>query len=130
MQSDPTGLLKYIGVVGFLIPIWLFHLVPLLLISGPVWFFGRRRVKWNGWDFAIVVLPFAVWGALMIVHGTGKSLNNLIEGLIIGGVAPLAPIVRVAVGKRMNEKSVALGLLIALCLVAGSLWAFVPPLPE
>jgi len=130
MQKDPTRILHYFGAVSLLIPIWLFHLVPLLIISGPVWFFGRRRVKWNGWDFAIVVLPFAVWGSLMIFNDTGKSLSNLVEGLIIGGVAPLAPIVRVAVGKRFNEKSVALELLIALCLVAGCLWEFVPSLPE
>ncbi len=130
MHADPTGLLKYLGAVGFLIPIWLFHLVPLLIIAGPVWFFGRKRAKWSMWDFAIVAIPFAVWGVLMIANDSGKSLSNLVEGLIIGCVAPLAPIIRVLIAERQNQKVLAVGLLVVLCLVATGLWAFVPGLPE
>jgi len=130
MFADPTGLLKYLGAAGFFVPIWLFHLVPLLVVSAPIWLLARKRVNWNGCDFAIVLLPFAVWSALMLVHGTGKTLSNLVEGLIIGCVAPVAPAVRAILGRRLNQKATACGLLLGLCAVAASLWAFVPALPE
>jgi hypothetical protein len=120
-------LLTHLEPIGFLILIWFAHLIPLLVVSVPVWFFGRKRVKWNGWDFAIVVLPFAVWGALMLVSDLGKSVSN---GLIIGWILPIAPIIRVVVGERMNQKKMALGLLVALCFVAGCLWGIVPQLSE
>ncbi|MCK7502720.1 MAG: 4Fe-4S binding protein [Desulfobacterales bacterium] len=58
---------------GMLIQIWLIHLIPLLLLAVPVWYVGRKRVKWSGWDFAITVGPFAVWGALMMWRRLGKE---------------------------------------------------------
>lgn len=106
------------------------YLVPLLPVAGAVWFFGRRRVEWNHWDFAIVLLPFAVWAAAMIANSSGKSLSNLGEAVWLGCLAPLAPIIRVAVGRRVNQRFLALGLLVGVCLVAIGLWAFVPGLPE
>jgi Na+/proline symporter len=87
-------------------------------------------VHWNRWDFALALLPFAVWILLMITNGTGKSLANLAEAMYLGCMAPLAPIVRVAVGDKANQRLMALGLLVGMCLVAISVWAFVPGLPE
>ena len=116
--------------MGFLLTVWLLYLVPFLLVGGPVWFFGRRRVRWNHWDFAIVLLPFAVWAVAIMVNGAGKSLANLVEALYLGCAAPLAPIIRVVVGERGNQKLVAFVLLLGVCLVAIGLWAFVPGLPE
>lgn len=115
---------------GMLIQIWLIHLIPLLLLAVPVWYVGRKRVKWSGWDFAITVGPFAVWGALMMYDDSGKSLSNVLEALIIGVVAPIAPVVRVAAGEKMNQKRGALALLSVMCVVAFSLWALMPSLPE
>jgi hypothetical protein len=109
---------------------WLLYLVPLLVVTVPVWFYGRRRVQWNRWDFAIILMPFAVWTALMIANDTGKSLSNLVEALYLGCIAPFAPISRMVVGERGNQKLVALGLLLGVCFVAFGLWAFVPGLPE
>jgi drug/metabolite transporter (DMT)-like permease len=37
----------------------LLYLVPVLPVAGAIWFFGRRRVQWNYWDFALALLPLA-----------------------------------------------------------------------
>ena len=66
----------------------------------------------------------------MMADSTGKSLANLGEACWLGCVAPLAPIIRVGLGKKANQKLIALGLLVGICLVALGLWAFVPGLPE
>ena len=117
-------------MVEFLLAISPLYLVPLLLVSGPVWFFGRRQVQWNQWDFSIVLLPLAVWVVAMIVNDAGKSLSNLVEALYLGCVASLVPIVRAVVGERVNQRLLALALLVGVCLVAIGLWAFVPGLSE
>lgn len=107
------------------------YLVPLLLVAGPVWFFGRRRVQWNRWDFAVLLLPSAVWAVSMMVNDSGKSLSNLaFEVPVLGCTAALVPIVRVVVGRHVNQKALAIGLLLGVCLVAIGLWALVPGLPE
>ncbi len=117
-------------VIEFLLVTVPLYLVPLLLVGGPVWFFGRRRVQWSRWDLAVILLPFAVWAVLNMINDTGKSLSNLVEALWLGCFAALAPIVRVVVGGRVNQTLLALGLLVGVCLVAIGLWAFVPSLPE
>lgn len=109
--------------------IWGFYLTPFLPIAAAVWFFGRRRVQWNRWDFALVVLPFAVWMALMMVNSSGKSISNLAEAFWLGCAAPLAPIIRVSVGQKTNQKVLAIGMLVVVCLAAVGLWALVPGLP-
>jgi hypothetical protein len=116
--------------IEIVIATWGLYLVPFLLVGGPVWFFGRRRVQWNRWDFALVLLPFAVWIALMMANHAGKSFANLGEAFCLGCVAPLAPIIRVAVGDRANHELLALALLVGVCLVATGLWAFVPGTPQ
>jgi hypothetical protein len=119
-----------LGVIGLFVPIWLFHLVPLLVVSVPLWFFGRRRAKWSPWDFSIIFVPFAVWAFLMLINDSGKTLANMIEGIAIGCVIPLAPLTRVLVKDRVNERALAIVLVAGMCLVAVAFWAFVPALPE
>ena len=130
MNAAPIAFQPCIIAFVFLFPVWLLHLIPLLLVAVPVWFFCRRQVKWNRWDFAIVVLPFAVWSALMMAHNDGKTLSNLAEGFIIGCLAPFAPVIRALARNRVNQKGLAFVLLVVVCLLAAGLWVVVPPLPE
>ena len=53
------------GIIGILIQTWLMYLIPLILVGGPVWFFGRKKVAWNLWDFSVAVIPFWIWALLM-----------------------------------------------------------------
>jgi hypothetical protein len=116
--------------VEFFLAVLPLYLVPLLLLGCPVWYFGRKRVQWNHWDFAVGVLPLVVWTAAMMVNGTGKSLSNLVEIAYLGCAVAIALNVRLLAGSRVNQRLLAAGLLIAVCLMAVALWAFVPALPE
>ncbi len=121
----------YFTLLAFLTTVWLYHLIPLLAVAAPIWFFGRRRVKWCVWDFSIVVIPFACWATLMVIHDIGKTLANLVvEAVIIGCIAALAPAARLFIRDKRNQIQLAVILLIGACILATGLWAFVPGLPE
>lgn len=119
-----------VEMLGIMLVCWFLYLVPLIPVAAPTWFYGQKRVQWNRWDFALAALPFAIWAILMMVDATGKSLSNLVEAAYLGCIAIPVPIVRVVVGKKLNQKLLAFVLLIGVCLVAVGLWAFSPGLPE
>jgi hypothetical protein len=108
------------------IVVWLFHLLPLLVIASPVWLLARKQIRWNRWDFAIIIFPFGIWSILMQTHYRVKGMGNLLEGLLIGLIASFAPIIRLIVKDKINQTYFAQGLLIVLCLIAVGIWAFVP----
>jgi hypothetical protein len=121
---------QVVEAVGIVLVTWGLYLLPFLLVAGVVWFFGQKRVKWNRWDFSVIVLPFAVWALAMMIPVRDKSLSNLVEAFWLGCAAPLSPVVRVMVGQKVNQNFLAIGLLVTVCLAAIGLWAFVPGLPE
>ena len=106
--------------------IWLIHLLPIIIVGIPVWLLARERVKWNKWDFLIVIVPFLVWSALMFTHNKGKGIGNITEGLLIGCFTPIAPIIRTVVRDKMNQVILSVILLIFLTLLAIGFWAFIP----
>ena len=109
---------------------WVIHLIPLLLISVPLWCYGAkrinarafissglRRVEWNIWDASILVLPFALWFIASSIFMQSVA-GFFFEGLILGFIAPLSPISRVLIGSRYNQKKLAFGLVLMLCFIA------------
>ena len=66
----------------------------------------------------------------MLCSSSGKSLGNLIEGLLLTALTLLAPLLRVTLGNRFNQRRLAIDLLLLLSLTAVSIWAFVPPIAE
>jgi hypothetical protein len=119
-----------IGGAGIFGMMWVFHLVPSLIVSLPIWICGRRRASWFWSDYATAIIPFALWSALLLCDDKGKTLSNLSECLYLGCVVPIAAIIRVVVGRRGNERIVSFALLSALCIVAFGLYLFMPALPE
>jgi len=112
-----------------------FFWLPFLLTAGPVsaacWFFGRNRVRWFKWEYSILITPYVVWLLFVTIAGDGKSLANAFaEPFYLGCGAALASIIRVAVGKKLNQKATASVLFAAVCILAVMLWAFVSPMPE
>jgi hypothetical protein len=95
---------------------WLFHLIPLLIVAVPVWLCGRKRTKWNGLDFTVLIFPFVAWCCAATLLQNPAIDRFVIEGTSIGGIAALAPILRVAIGGKFNE--LALGTLGVVCLLA------------
>jgi hypothetical protein len=130
MLIDQITLLRILDTVGLFVFAWLIHLLPFLIVAVPVWFLARRRVKWSKWDFSIVIFPFVVWSVLMLTHDKGKGLGNFLEGLLIGCIASLAPIIRSIFKDKINQIYFAQGILIALCLIAIGIWAVIPATME
>jgi fumarate reductase subunit D len=67
---------------------------------------------------------------LLSFDDSDKSLSNLIEPLILGCLIPLGAIARVMVGDRVDGMRFSFALMVFFCLLAFSLWFFVPGLPE
>jgi|WetSurMetagenome_2_1015567.scaffolds.fasta_scaffold99918_2 hypothetical protein len=130
MAIDQTGLLQFLNWIGIIFFLWLFYLVPSIFIAGPVMFFTRKRVEWNLWDFAMFILPYSIWIFLIIAHGKGKGIGNMLESLMIGCIVPISPVTRSLVRDKLNQENLAIGLLIFLCLIAIGVWAFTPAFPE
>jgi hypothetical protein len=114
---------EFLSICGFCL---LFSL-PICLIA---WGLGRKRVHWNVFDFLVVVLPCGLWMFLAGTELRPKSLSNLFEVIYLAMGVPLAPIFRLIVGKRMNEKVVAAILLIVACGAGAIIYFLVPCLPE
>lgn len=111
--------------------VWLWFLLPAIILSLPVWFFGRHRANWLLWELSILVLPYWFWCVLMMWDGTGKSIANLFaEPLQIGCFIPVAALIRVAAGHKANRMFLASGLILGSCLVAALVYFFMPILPE
>jgi len=130
MTQLPTSLHYALGAAAILLPLWLLHLGALLLIAAPLLFFARHRVDWTLYDLATLIAPIVVWSTLMLCSSSGKSLGNLIEGLLLTALTLLAPLLRVTLGNRFNQRRLAIDLLLLLSLTAVSIWAFVPPIAE
>ena len=120
--------LIFVGI-GYYLFVWIWYLVPMILVL-PMWYFGRYRVKWNIWDYSFLVVPYTVWFALMIYNDRGKTMSNLSEAIILGGIVLLAPIIRLIVSDKMDQNRLSLILMIVMCVVSWCVWFFMPSLPE
>jgi len=113
--------------------VFLVLLVLASLASGPAWWNARRHGAWIAWDYASLVVPFALWLALVIVgFGPGKSLSNVVELFILAVVVPLLHSVRVFIVDRqlMYRRRNSIVVFGAANLIAIALCGLVPGLPE
>jgi len=112
--------------------IWLMHAFIAGILSAPVIFFGRQRAHWKLWELLAFVLPFLVWTLLMCsqLSAGKKSLANLGEPIFFDLAIPVAALVRVGIGRRLNE-NVCAGILIGLvCAIAVVVFFVIPLIPE
>jgi hypothetical protein len=106
--------------------------IPALVGGAIVWLLVRKRVHLKITDKLLLVLPWATWLSLMFIDGTGKSLSNLIEASILGGITVVLFTIRslLEVFNSKYNSTWSLYTLLASCVAAFALWAFVPGLPE
>ena len=115
----------------FVMVLWLAFLIPAAPLAAACWFFGRPRVTRFKWESALLVVPFLIWLLLVMIEKKGKSsLNAAGEPFLLGCGVALVCVARVVVGKKWKERTLALSLFGACCLLAIGLWAFMPTLPE
>jgi hypothetical protein len=125
----PAQSLGFWWTVFFWLFFWfIYYLPPAALMSSPFWIFGRRRARWIWWEFAILIVPYIVWVACLFINKRGKGLQNVLEMFWLGCTVPLAAIVRVLIGSRVNRKVVASSLIAIYSVAAIVLWAVVAPM--
>ncbi|RYD23913.1 MAG: hypothetical protein EOP88_02280 [Verrucomicrobiaceae bacterium] len=120
----------YLLLVGFL---WALYAVIPAILTFPVVFWSRRRVRWYPWELLAFVLPFAVWLTLKwqrVDPSLEKGIDNLLESLFVGLGIPCATLMRVAVGQSCGRygKVLAMVLLLLLCGLAAAVYFFTPDL--
>jgi len=93
---------------------WLIYLLPGVLLGLPICYLGRKRTQFMAWELSVFVLPFVAWLILFSVS-KDKTLGNLVEAAILGSVIPIAAIVRVLLGERVNRILVATSLIAVQC---------------
>ena len=115
----------------FFFALWLAFLIPAAPSAAACWFFGRRRVTWLKWEYTLLLVPYLIWLLLVMIQDKGKSLSNVAaEPFYLGCGVALACVVRVVIGRKWKEETLAAWLFAACCLSAIALWAFMPTLPE
>jgi hypothetical protein len=117
---EPLGMLS----------IWTGHAMIGSLLSARIVLFGRRRVHWESLDLLAFLLPFATWVALMNYSSVGKSLGNLAEPMLLSLTFPIAALLRVGVGTRINQRLCSIGLVTLLCITSAAVHRLTPSLPE
>lgn len=116
--------------MAFILITWCFYLVPAAVLSAPLWYFGRHRVRWTIVDVAVLVVPFAVWVLLMDTNWMPKSLANLGEAVLVGLCVPVQPVFRLAAGSRFGEFRSALWGVALVTAAAVVVFFLTPCLPE
>lgn len=107
-------------------------MIPAIL-TFPVIFWSRGRVRWYPWEILAFVVPFGVWLTLRWQGADPplqKGIDNLLESLFVGLGIPCAALIRVAVGHSLGNhgKTFATLLLLALCGLAVAVYFLTPDL--
>lgn len=116
----------------FLLIAWLCSVAAAVsyVLSLPLLYLGRKRARWHLWESMGFILPFVIWGAWMMLDGSGKSLANLGECFIISLAPPVAVAIRVMLGHRNRQWLYSSFLIALLCGVAIATYLLTPSLPE
>jgi hypothetical protein len=105
---------------------WLIHagiaFVPLAFIV-PL---SRKRVHWRWWESLALIFPYCVFLALMLSNIAPKNASNMVDSAYLGMAVPIAALVRVAIGARINERACATLLMCLLCAVAAIVYFMRP----
>jgi predicted Co/Zn/Cd cation transporter (cation efflux family) len=104
---------------------------PVLLGGLLIWCVARKQIRLQGADWLLAVLPYALWGAISILFPAGKSLANLYEAGILGGLVLLLFAARVAfaIARPQRAARAPSAALIGASVAALAVWALVPTLP-
>ena len=120
-----------IAVVLFLGITCLSQGVVSFVTTAPIWHLARHRIAWTSLDHAVLVVPWGTWALLVLLIRHDKSfVNILLEGTAVGLAAPLAALLRVAVGSRIRHAYATIPSLVVCILISVGVWAMVPFLGE
>jgi hypothetical protein len=111
--------------------IWLFYLVPTVVIIAT-WWIIQKTLPLPAYEMAfIAILPFLVWSALTVANGSGKTMANAFgEPMILAGISAAALCLRILSKDKPYAAVVVLILYGAVLCCAFLLWLLMPGLPE
>ena len=106
--------------------------IPALIGCLVVWLLARKRIRLTISDGLLLIAPAVCWFSLLMIEDNGKTLSNLVELVHLGYIVPLLFAGRVIFFMRQppGPSRAPMTTLLASCLAAVALWAFVPGLPE
>jgi hypothetical protein len=110
---------------GFLLLLLLSVLSIILLLA-----LGRKRVKYSLFDYSCLFVPFLSWFAGFNLQDNKSLSNPVAEPIILLSVIAIVLAVRVAIGKKMNEKVIAVSMLLVLLIAGFLLGSSLHALPE
>jgi len=129
VYRDPRGVTVAARLMIFLLTVLVIGPATLNI---PAWLFARRHRGATAFLPWLAVPALCLWSGLLLL-GVGRgTLGNLVEEVWIAGLGILLVYVQVfaldRVWKRPRRTSAMLAL--ALCILAGLLRLWMPPLPE
>ena len=100
--------------------------------SAPAWRSARANHTWLYWDYASIVVPFAVWITLTALGFGAQSLGNLVEQLALVAIIPITHTIRVFACDRWKNPARIHSIIVfaVVNIAATGLRAFVPLIPE
>jgi nitrate/nitrite transporter NarK len=113
--------------------LFLFYLVPTVLLTTPIVLLARKRVRWHAWEVLALPIPFCVWMSahFFLTTTPRKSLSNaVIEPMLLALVVAVGLCVRVALTSRIGGRKAAISVLLGLAIAALAVFWIVPSLPE
>ncbi len=106
--------------------LWLMRVVIGAALTWPVIVIGRDRARWRWWELDAFVLPFCALSHCIAMSLRLDDLRDIVAALAISLAIPIAALVRIKIGHRMNRILVSMALLIALCCVAVGVYTVLP----
>lgn len=107
-------------------------LIPAIIGSGIFYGIMKNNITINKYHVLSFVFPWLIWVCLMGFYGTGKSLSNIIEAIILGCIVSFLVLTEGIISVLLKKKLVnfsKISLLVS-CIAAILLWLFMPLLPE
>ena len=120
-------------MLPFILFAWLIQAVVGGVLSLPLVYLSRGKVRWHRWESLALFVPFTVWMLLMVSDfSTGKKTlsNLLIEPAVLGACVAFGALVRIVAGSATSERLAPCLTLVGLCLLAAGVFWIVPALPE
>jgi len=107
---------------------WFYYLVGAFGAFAAFIFMRVKRVSYSKHEHWVLVAPFIIWSALMLIPGQDKSLSNLIEPFFIGLVVSSMSVFRLLLKSKV--KHISLFYFALSCLASVAIFMAVPGLPE
>ena len=115
---------------GIFLLFWAAYLFLFSLPAAAMFYFGRKRVAWNTYDYLMAAVPYLVWIALFFSFPGRKDIGNISEPLLLGLIAPTVLLVRLLYGKRRGYLVLSVINLVAYCGFAVGMFFTTELIPE